>query len=422
MQWPLGASTRIEGNLGVTSDRQKLVRSFIDPATINGDQVDADGQRILPVETTMYVDARAVHTTHLAGPHEIVGGAALTWGKLRATIEEFDMTFTYTPVPIVPDISERPINEGGDVETERHFFGAYLHDSWTPHPRFTVGAGGRVDLTGEDLESEDPATGGTVKDSKEDTGWSGDGTLLVRMLSTDPERGNVLNAYASARRNFKPSAPNVTEPEGARILEPETSVGYEGGLKARGWEGQVSLDGSVFQLDLENQVITVQDVNGNPALANAGKTQYRGEEVSLTVTPRRVPGLKVEGGYAHHDPKFISFTRPNGAPVDGKRPELAPQELWNVGASWTGGPRRFTVWAASHGAGESFFNRRNTFIVPSWSEWDAGVSVETGPARWSVSGRNLSDERHVVAESEIGDSQFYVAAPRRIAAAVTVKI
>jgi hypothetical protein len=64
------------------------------------------------------------------------------------------------------------------------------------------------------------------------------------------------------------------------------------------------------------------------------------------------------------------------------------------------------AWATARGAGEGYFNRRNTFISPSWSEWDAGVTFETGPARWSLSGRNLSNKRHVTAEREVGDSQF----------------
>jgi hypothetical protein len=35
-----------------------------------------------------------------------------------------------------------------------------------------------------------------------------------------------------------------------------------------------------------------------------------------------------------------------------------------------------------------------------------------------VVGRNLGDDRHVVTESEIGDAQFYPAAPRRFTAEI----
>jgi hypothetical protein len=40
--------------------------------------------------------------------------------------------------------------------------------------------------------------------------------------------------------------------------------------------------------------------------------------------------------------------------------------------------------------------------------------------RVSVVGRNLGDSRHYVTESEIGDSQFYVAPSRRYSAEVTL--
>ena len=37
----------------------------------------------------------------------------------------------------------------------------------------------------------------------------------------------------------------------------------------------------------------------------------------------------------------------------------------------------------------------------------------------NVAGRKLGDSRHVVAESDIGDHQFYVAPPKRFMAEVT---
>ena len=39
----------------------------------------------------------------------------------------------------------------------------------------------------------------------------------------------------------------------------------------------------------------------------------------------------------------------------------------------------------------------------------------------SLIGRNLGDSRHDIAGSEIGDSQFYVAPPRRLTAELTFR-
>ena len=56
--------------------------------------------------------------------------------------------------------------------------------------------------------------------------------------------------------------------------------------------------------------------------------------------------------------------------------------------------------------------------LPSFFEWDAGLSYSLKNVSLSVVGRNLGDSRHYVAESEIGDAQLYVAPPRRFFAEV----
>lgn len=413
---PMGDAMRLESTLGVSSDRVRLVRNFVDVSSMAADSVDADGQNLRPVETTGYADARLIRTM---GAHEVVGGAAFTIGKLRVEGTEFDVNVKRLPNPVVPDVSQ--VNTGEDIDAEdmRVLAGAFLHDSWTIHPRVTVSGGGRVDMAHEELEGGDPGTPEFTREDREDTGWSADFGILGRLLPGTRAEGNALNLFANVRRNFKPAAPNVFEAaEGLKILEPEHSLAYEGGFKSRAAGGQIELEGSVFQMELENQVVVVDSTG---TLGNAGKTRFSGEEVKLRLAPSALAGLAIEGGYAHHDPKFVHFTRPNGASVDGKQVELAPKELWNLGASWAG-PQGASIWVAARGVGERPLNRRNTFFADAYSMWDAGAALTHGAWRFSVIGRNLSDERPIVAESEIGDSQFYVAAPRRVTAQISVKM
>lgn len=68
--------------------------------------------------------------------------------------------------------------------------------------------------------------------------------------------------------------------------------------------------------------------------------------------------------------------------------------------------------------GERPFNQRNTFFADATTEWDAGLSYARDAWRVTLVGRNLGDDRHVVTESEIGDSQFYLAPPRRFTAEI----
>jgi outer membrane receptor protein involved in Fe transport len=70
--------------------------------------------------------------------------------------------------------------------------------------------------------------------------------------------------------------------------------------------------------------------------------------------------------------------------------------------------------------GERPLTRRNTFFTDAYTEFDAGASYAIERFRLSVVGRNLGDDRHYTSESELGDSQFYVAPPRRVSAEVSI--
>jgi hypothetical protein len=122
-------------------------------------------------------------------------------------------------------------------------------------------------------------------------------------------------------------------------------------------------------------------------------------------------------GYAHHDARFVHFTfvTPDSVlrDVSGKQLELVPRELVSARLEYAS-PHGVGAFAAARYQGERPLNRRNTFFVDAFTEWDAGAWFEFHRTRVSAIGRNLGDDRHLVTESEIGDSQFYAAAPRRI--------
>jgi outer membrane receptor protein involved in Fe transport len=166
----------------------------------------------------------------------------------------------------------------------------------------------------------------------------------------------------------------------------------------------------------ENLVVSVAGPDGLPTLTNAGEERFQGFETSLTWSPRSVPSLSLVAGYAHHDATYarFSFADPDGNLViaDGNRLELVPRDAWNVRFGYA--PKTgLGVWAAVRHQGVRPLDPENTASVPAFFEWDAGISWENRRLRLSFVGRNLGDDRRFVTESEIGDSQFYVAPPRR---------
>jgi len=423
---PLASALRLENTLGVSRDDQISVRSFIGES--DGTTAGASGVSLKPRETTVFDDVRAVSEFAAAGKHRLVGGAAVTWGRTTADGHGFDFDLTLGPAPVVPKLGDIPPGDNRNFNDRRTFLGVYVNDEWTPVPRLTFTGGARYDNVSESLhvfqqEIGTPAPD-IVDDSRHDGQFSGGVSALFRAFEASSGPVNTVNVYVSARSAFKPAAPNLSEAESAKILDPERTRSGEIGVKTRWLDRTLSLDVSLFHMIFENLVVSVPDANGEPSLTNAGSERFQGMEVEANYLPPFAEGLSLSAGYAHHDARFIrfSFFTPEGdlRVVDGKRLELVPRDLWNLGIAYTRrlGPGAFL--AVRHQS-QRPLNRRNTFFTDPFYETDAGVSWEFPFGRIAVVGRNLGDNRHYVADSEIGDSQFYVAPPRRFTAELTWK-
>jgi len=430
LAWALVDRVRLENTLGVSRDEQTSIRSFPDPGAASGDTVPEAGVALYPKQDLVYDDLRLVSHLDLAGPHELVTGGALTYGKVTADGEGFDIDVRLSDPSSIPDLGAVPAGDLRSFHDKRTFGGIYAHDEWTPVRMLSIGGGGRWDHVDETLHAQAQEQDGVsplevADDSRTESAWSGNLSGLVRLLPNPTEMLEAANVYVNWGSSFKPAAPNLTEAEGAEILDPERTHSLEGGLKLRGLSSQVSLDVSWFDMNFANMVVSVLDTSGTPALTNAGSQNFKGVETSLILAPKAAPGLTVAVGYSHHDAKFVSFTfvTEDGEfrDVSGKFLELVPQDLYNARITYRSpiGPGAFV--AVRH-QGERPFNRRNTFFADSYDEWDAGAWWEWKELRLAVTGRNLGDSRHVAAESEIGDSQFYVAPPRRVTAELTYRL
>ena len=420
----ISPQVQVENTLGLARDEQIAVRSFIDG--VNGNTATANGTSLRPVQTTFFEDARVVAT---AGAHRLVTGIALTSGKTTADGTGFDLTLTTGANPVVPNVDSLPVGDTRSAEDKRTFWGFYANDTWTPWKWLALTFGARYDRTSETLSAVVNEVGGpgpeAGSDERTDGNWSGGVSALFRIV----DKGgtgflNVLHLYVAAKSNFKPAAPNILEAEATTILESERSRSGELGLKARLFGGNVSLDMSLFHMTLENVVVSTLGPDGLPMLVNAGEERFQGFEGQVTWAPPAWRGFSLGAGYAHHDATYVhfSFTDPDGNLViaDGNRLELTPRDAWNVRLAWA--PKSgLGAWAVLRHQGERALDPENTVTVPSFYEWDAGVSWENDWLRLSFTGRNLGNNRRLVTESEIGDSQYYVAPPRRYVGEMTIR-
>lgn len=424
----LPAHTVLHQTLGFAYDQQKFLRSFFpDPGAITTTTaVEAAGVLLEPKETSVFEDLHTVSNFQSHGDHEFVAGVSTTWGKTKAEGIGFDFDQDLDDPASIPNSSDVPVGDHRSFDDQRWFTGVYAHHAYTPVRAFTISGGGRFDHVREKLTAFGQEVGFpavNTSDEQNTSAWSGDLGAVVRLVPEGTKGVEAVNLYGNWKSSFKPAAPNLSEAENATILDPERTHSIEGGVKVSALDGQVAFELGGFQMDFENMVVAIQDASSNPKLVNAGHERFKGWDAALALAPAAAPGLTIKGGYGWHDPRFVQFTffTPDGTfrDVSGKLIELAPRLLWNAGASYTS-PVGVGGWVAVRHQGIRALNRRNRFFDEPFSEVDAGVSYDAKRFRVNVTGRNLGDDRHYVGESEIGDSQFYVAPPRRITAELTL--
>jgi outer membrane receptor protein involved in Fe transport len=92
--------------------------------------------------------------------------------------------------------------------------------------------------------------------------------------------------------------------------------------------------------------------------------------------------------------------------LDGKQLELSPRQLGSLGLVYA--PEQgFRAYATVAHVGARYLNKRNTALAPAYNTVDAGFGYKHGLWEARLDGTNLGDRRDPVAESELGEGQYY---------------
>lgn len=394
--------------LAVARSSAQNVRGFLradfadDGVTHNADGFQQDVHR-----TEIYFDS------HVATPFN--DRSTLVWGvdHLYGKGDQKSNNFEYAVLPDgsnAPDWKTLHIDEATRLDDKRNFSGVYadleyaLTDAWRLEAglRFnhtsesTRGFG--VDLTGA---TQEVTTSGA--DHRSDNRWAGALGTSYRFWQDGKD---YLTAYASYRNTFKPAVVDFgPEPQFA-ILKPEDARSGEIGIKGRHLDGRFEWDLSVFRMDFRNLVVH-QDVGGLPGLVNAGNERFEGAEAEARWN--LADGFSVVGTYAYHDARFGDYVQDfDGAPtqLSGNLLEMSPQHLGSVGLMYAhdNGLRAHVV---ADYVGKRWLDKRNRALASSYTTLDAGVGYAFDRWELRLDGYNLSDRRDAVAESELGDAQYY---------------
>jgi iron complex outermembrane receptor protein len=322
--------------------------------------------------------------------------------------------FEYAALPDgsnAPDSHDLRIDEATSTSDRRSFGGLYTQGNWRPTDRWLVQAGLRWNLTDEHRDAklvdytvpDSPTT--KTSDSQSQSRLSGVIGASYRIWG---ESQDGVTFFADYRDTYKPAAVDFGPEAEGGILQPETATTWEAGLKGRHLGGRLDWEMSWFDMDFQNLVIP-ENVGGLPSLANAGSERFTGVEIEANWRVTR--DLRLAATYAHHDATFTNYQRlqPDGSmqQLKGNSLEMSPDNLASGGVVYAP-TRGYQASIVANYVGSRYLNKSNTVQADAYTLLDAGIGYRFDVWQVRLDGYNLTNVRAPVAESELGDAQFYL--------------
>lgn len=397
--------------LSVSRARQDAFRGFL--TTVSAVGPNAHGFRERIDLTDVYFDS---HLTWTPGSSlKVVAGLDHLHGQGRGQGGDFDY-FMNLDGSGAPGAAELPSQAAIRIDDQRDFSGLYAFAQWRVAPRLVVEAGLRLTRAEETRRTSTLDFASGTRDGGSDAQTTTRLGGSAGTTWTAWQRGeDRVNLFTGVRSTIKPAAIDFGLDSGAQILKPETATSYDLGAKADLLGRRLALEVSFFLMDFENLVVP-QSVAGAPVLVNAGTERFQGVEASAAW--RFTHDLAVRLAYSYHDARFRDYAKDFGGgtltQLAGKRLEMSPYHLGGLGLAYAPA-RGLTATAELNYVGAVFLDQRNTAPAGGYATWAASLGWRGKGWEVRLDGRNLADRRKPVAESELGDAQYYLLPGRQLA-------
>jgi catecholate siderophore receptor len=210
----------------------------------------------------------------------------------------------------------------GNLATSLAYTAAgYFNDTVQVLPILKLVGGLRFDYyyaqVGNSLNSANTAGNTTVPFMVQPiTYWSGRGGVIL-------EPTNWQSYYFAYSNSFDPSLEQLTSTTGASMLPPESNLNFEFGVKYQLLNGNLGVQGALFQTTQYNS----RTQNADGTYSATGTIRVQG--VRTGVSGRILPEWQVWGGYTYLDARIINGV---GAGTTGMVPLNTPRDS---GTIWT---------------------------------------------------------------------------------------
>jgi outer membrane receptor protein involved in Fe transport len=209
----------------------------------------------------------------------------------------------------------------------------YVHTELSPIHRLRLDAGVRYDASGYVYDTKlDPIASGRWRRPADTTV---NYTRLSPKLGATYDVSRSLNLFASYREGFRAPGQSQLFQQGSNTastvsLRPVTAKSLEGGTRGQ-IDGRFIYSVSVYDMHIQNDILTILDAQGAQTTSNAGETRHRGVEVSAGAM--LTSQLRFDAAYSTSKQTYEEWTIPvSGTNVSyaGKTIETAPHTLTNL--------------------------------------------------------------------------------------------
>ncbi|MDI1286523.1 MAG: TonB-dependent siderophore receptor [Reyranella sp.] len=173
--------------------------------------------------------------------------------------------------------------------------------------------------------------------------------------------------YVSYSTSFNPSLEQLTSTTGSMNLPPESNAGYEVGAKYQLLNGNLGVNGALFQITKSN----ARTANADGTFTPTGTVRVQGARVG--VAGRITPEWQVFGGYAYLNARIVNGvtnTANSGVgTTTGMVPLNTPQDSANLWSTYTFN-QTYEVGGGVFYVGQRYANNQNTVMVPGYMRFD----------------------------------------------------
>jgi Fe(3+) dicitrate transport protein len=241
-------------------------------------------------------------------------------------------------------------------------------------------------------------------------------TQVIPGIGASYALGNRATVFGGVHRGFAPPRTEdvITNQGGVVELDPELSWNYELGARTELARG-IRLDGTVFRMDYENQIVPASLAGGMGAtLTNGGSTLHQGIEfagridtapmldslhnVSVRLAYTYVPVSAFTGVRFSNIPGFESVS------VSGNRLPYAPDHMLTIGVGYAQ-PWGLDVQLEAVRVSGQYGDDLNTVeptpdgqrgLIPGSVSWNTSVNYDLGRATAFFTVKNLLDDLSIV--------------------------